>query len=92
MKINIGIEATAQEMRQFLGLPNVQPLQDEIIQVIQEKMRKGATGFDVITLMKPLFPTQMQSMEILQKAFWDALTKAGNNLAKGEPENQPEER
>ena len=25
MKANVNVEATAQEMREFLGLPNVQP-------------------------------------------------------------------
>ena len=79
MKITIDIEATAQEMRDFLGLPNVQPLQDEVMDTIRENMKKGVTGFDALTLMKPMMPTQLQSMEALQKAFWDAFTKAGNN-------------
>jgi hypothetical protein len=92
MKINISIEATAQEIRQFFGLPNVQPLQDEILQVIQEKMRKGVAGFDALTLMKPLFPTPMQPLETLQKSFWEALTKAGSNAAKEESGNQPAEK
>lgn len=77
MKINISIDATAEEMREFLGLPNIKPLQDEMMQSIQDNMQKGAPGFDPVTLMKPLFPAQMQSMEMLQKAFWDALQTAG---------------
>jgi hypothetical protein len=32
MKVNVSVEATAQEMREFLGLPNVQPLHDDILQ------------------------------------------------------------
>lgn len=75
MKITINVEASAQEMREFLGLPNVQPLQDEIIAAIRENMHKGVAGFDPMTLMKPLLPAQMQSLEMLQKIFWDAFTQ-----------------
>lgn len=88
MKININVEATAQEMREFFGLPNVQPLQDDMIQVIRENMQKGVAGFDAMTLMKPLLPTQIQSMELLQKAFWDAFAKAGGSAV---PENPSEQ-
>ena len=78
MKITVDIEATAQEMREFLGLPNVQPLQDEVMDTILENMKHGVTGFDAMTLMKPMLPAQMQSMETLQKAFWDAFAKASS--------------
>ena len=35
MKINVTVDATAQEMREFLGLPNVQPLQQQQQQQIE---------------------------------------------------------
>ncbi len=91
MKINVNVEATAQEMRQFLGLPNVQPLQDEVLQMIRDNMQKGVTGFDAMTVLKPLFPTQVQSMEMLQKTFWDAFAKA-DSASKEAPGNQPPEK
>jgi len=76
MKITIDVEATPQEMREFFGLPNLQPLQDDVLNVIRDNMKHGVAGFDPTTLMKPLFPAQMQSMEMLQKTFWDAFTKS----------------
>lgn len=86
MKITIDVEATPQEMREFFGLPNLQPLQDDILNTIRENMKQGASGFDPMTLMKPLFPAQMQSMEMLQKSFWDAFTSASQNTAKKKEE------
>ena len=77
MKINITIETTAQEMRDFLGLPDVQPLQDEMMRVIRDNMQKGVAGFDALSLMKPLLPVPLPAMEALQKAFWDAFVRAG---------------
>lgn len=77
MKITVNIDTTAEEMREFLGLPNVQPLHDDMLEKIRENMEKGVVDFDPLTLMKPLFPIQaQQSMESLQKAFWDAFSKA----------------
>ena len=75
MKINISIDATAEEMREFLGLPNIRPLQEDMLEAIRNNMQQGVSGFDPLSLMKPLFPAQMQSMEMLQKAFWDAFNK-----------------
>ena len=89
MKINVSIEATAQEMRDFLGLPNVQPLHDEMMRTVRDNVQKGAAGFDAMTLMKPLLPAQLQSMETLQKAFWDAFIQAGKNTANDSPTDGP---
>ena len=90
MKISVDIEATALEMREFLGLPNVQPLQEEMMKTMRDNMRKGVAGFDPASLMKPLFPAQMQSLEMLQKAFWDNLAKAGGLAGKDLPKTNSE--
>ncbi len=84
MKINVSIDATAQEAREFLGLPDVKPLQDEMLEAIRNNMQQGTSGFDPMSLMKPLFPAQMQSMDRLQKAFWNAFQQNGNE-ARTEP-------
>lgn len=75
MKVNVSVEATAQEMREFLGLPNVQPLHDDILQTVRDNMRRGIVNFDALGLIKPLLPTQFHSMEMVQK-FWEAVAKA----------------
>ncbi len=81
MKITMNVEATPQEMRDFLGLPNVQPLQEEMMNRLLENMQLGGNinGVDMATLMKPLLPAHLQSMEVIQKAFWDAFLKQQKN-------------
>jgi uncharacterized protein DUF6489 len=86
MKITIDIEATAQEMREFFGLPNVLSLQEDIIQGIRDNMKKGVISFDALSLMKPLLPAHMQAMEMMQKAFWDALSADKATKGKKDPE------
>ena len=73
MKIKIDVDVTPQELREFFGLPDVQPLQSQIMDTIREKMDTGAEGFDPITLMKRVVPQNLQAVEAVQKAFWDSL-------------------
>ena len=81
MKVNVSVEATAQEMREFLGLPNVQPLQEEMLQALRDNIKRGAVNFDALGLLKPMFPTQFHSMEMVQK-FWEAVAKASASANK----------
>ncbi|MFO1352940.1 MAG: DUF6489 family protein [Gammaproteobacteria bacterium] len=86
MKVNVEIEASAQEMREFLGLPNIQPLQHDLLQALRDNMQKGMVGFDPLSLLRPLFPAQTQSLELLQKSFWDAFNKAETKTEKKAPD------
>lgn len=76
MKITVNFDVTPQEARAFFGLPDVKPLQDEMLGKIRDKMRAGAEGFDPVTLMKPFMPDNMQTLDALQKSFWRGLTGA----------------
>lgn len=73
MKIKIDIEATPQELRNFFGLPDLTPLQDEMLDIIRRNMSAGVEGFDPVTLMKPFLPEQMQALSTLQKTLWQAM-------------------
>lgn len=84
MKINVSVEATPKEMREFLGLPDVQPLQDDLMRTIRDNMQKGVAGFDAMSLLKPLLPPQLYPIEQFQKAFWEAFTSK-NNAAQENP-------
>lgn len=81
MKVNVSVEATAQEMREFLGLPNIQPLHDDILQTLRDNVKRGAINFDAMSMFKPLLPAQFHSMEMVQK-FWEAFAKAGGMTSK----------
>jgi hypothetical protein len=72
MKITFDIDATPQELRAFFGWPDVEPLQKEMLEIVRRNMAAGAEGFDPLALMKPWLPPHLQSMEALQKRFWQA--------------------
>jgi len=77
MKITIDVDITPRELRSFFGLPDIKPLQDEMLERIQEKMSTRMEGLDVMNLMKPLLPAHMQSLDVVQKAFWQLFSNSG---------------
>lgn len=75
MKVNMSVEATAREMREFFGLPDVKPVQDEMMKMISSNMPQGfAPGTDYTSLMRPFFSFQAEGLETMQKAFWNAFS------------------
>ena len=77
MKATIEIDATPQEMRELLGLPEVQTVQKEVMEKIRERMLDGVESNDLAGLMKLYMPApeQLSAMEGIQKAMWDAMTQ-----------------
>ncbi|MCC5812484.1 MAG: hypothetical protein JJU06_19140 [Ectothiorhodospiraceae bacterium] len=75
MKIKVDLEATPEELRRFLGLPDVQRLQDELMEQLRKRMLEGQEGYDPLSLVRPMLPGHLQGMEALQKAFMQAMTQ-----------------
>ncbi len=72
MKINIEVDATPEEIRAFFGLPDVAPLQNELMAKLQENMKLGMEGYDPVNLTKLMLPSAgFSAMEKYQKAFWE---------------------
>ena len=76
MRINIKVNVTPQELREFFGLPEVQPLQQEMLERLGERLRAGAEELDPATLMRPFLTPNVAAMESMQKAFWQAFASA----------------
>ncbi len=74
MKIKIEVDTTPEEMRRFLGLPDVGDIQSDLIAKVRERMQAGAEGYDPLTLLRPFMPENLRSMEGFQKAFWENLS------------------
>jgi len=82
MKINVDVECTPEEARAFLGLPDVKPMQDAVLEEIEDRMRKNLSAMDPETLFKTWLPMGVQSFEQLQKMFWSQIGSAtGQNVS-----------
>lgn len=85
MKIKFDIDVTPQELRTFLGLPNIEPLQTEMLEQIRKNMSAGVEGFDPLSLTKHFMPEQLQTFNTLQKTFWQALFVNKNQDKESKP-------
>jgi hypothetical protein len=70
MKFTVNVECTPEEARTFLGLPDVQPMQEAMMRQIEERMKQSLSAMDPETMLKIWMPAGIQSMEQLQKMFW----------------------
>jgi len=74
MKIRIDVDLSPAEARAFFGLPDVQALQEEVLETIRERMRAGTEGFDPLSLMQPFLTWNLQTLEAMRKAFTGSLS------------------
>ncbi len=70
MKITMNIECSPEEARRFLGLPDVAPMQEELLQEYRDRMREGMEKLDPEALMKSWISATGGSWEEMQKTFW----------------------
>jgi Family of unknown function (DUF6489) len=77
MKIHVEIDCTPEEARAFFGLPDVQPMQKQLMHEVEERMKAAMRAMDPETLMKTWMPASLQGFEQLQKMFWGALGDKG---------------
>ena len=59
MKVNIEFECTPLEARQFLGLPDVQPMQNAVMDQLQQKMAENIDKFSPEAIMQNWFDPKM---------------------------------
>ncbi len=70
MKINVEIDCTPAEARQFLGLPDIAPVQDKVMKELEKKMLENISTMDPETFVKTWMPLTMESLGEMQKLFW----------------------
>lgn len=67
MKVTIEVDCTPQEARTFLGLPDLQPLQDGVVEEMNRRALQTVQSMDPQTLLRLWMPTGWQGIEELQK-------------------------
>ena len=73
MKISIDVDLTPDEFRKTLGLPDISELQKEVVEQFRNQMAAGAEGYDPMSLIKPYLGSGLNSMEAMQKSFFNMM-------------------
>jgi hypothetical protein len=52
LKITVNIDCTPLEAREFLGLPNIQPMQDKVMKQMEENLLAGISSMSPDAIMR----------------------------------------
>ena len=69
MKIKLDIGCTPEELRSFFGLPDVRPMQEELLKNVQERLSANVKTLDPETMLKTWLPAGLKGFEQLQEMF-----------------------
>jgi Family of unknown function (DUF6489) len=69
MKLNVEVDCTPQEARQLMGLPDVQPMQDAVMDRLQQQLVSNIEKFSPEALMQSWFNFNPRITEQFQDMF-----------------------
>ena len=79
MKIKLDIDCTPDEVREFFGLPQIKPLQEELLKEVQERLSANIKAMDPEAIVKTWLPATLKGFEQLQEMFLSRMGGAGSN-------------
>ncbi len=91
MRVHITIDCTAVEARVFFGLPDIKPLQDHLLQDIEERLRTNLPAMNMEHLLRTWLPSGFQEWEKIQSALWSQFL-SGKDRPPPEEENTEKEK
>jgi len=74
MKITMNVECTPEEARAFLGLPDVKPMQEQLMREVQERMAANIRAMEPETMLRTWLPATLKGFEQMQEIFMSQMT------------------
>lgn len=76
MKVTVNIDCTPEEARTFFGLPDVQPMQQALMQQLQDRLSANIQAMDPEVMVRTWLPASIQGFEQIQKMLWNQMAAA----------------
>jgi Family of unknown function (DUF6489) len=76
MKITVNVDCTPEEARAFLGLPDVRPMQEQLMRDVQERMAANIRAMEPEAILRTWLPATMKGFEQLQEILLSQMTGA----------------
>lgn len=73
MKFIFDIECTPEEARAFIGLPNIAPMQERMMQELESRMNENIRNLSPEEMIKTWMPATLQGLTEMQKIFWSQM-------------------
>ncbi len=69
MKITVNVDCTPEEARSFFGLPDVKPMQAELLKQLQDRLSKNIQAMDPEAMVKTWLSPMVKGFEQWQDVF-----------------------
>ena len=76
MKITMNVDCTPEEARAFLGLPDVKPMQEQLMRELQERMAANIRAMEPEAMLRTWLPATLKGFEQIQEMFISQMTGA----------------
>ncbi len=76
MKVSFDIDCTPEEARRFLGLPDVTPVNEAVVEELTKRAAEMAQNMDAEKMMTQWMSAGVQGFGDIQKAFMEQFAKA----------------
>jgi hypothetical protein len=77
MKISFDIDCTPEELRGFFGLPDVKPMQEQLLKEVENRLRDNLKALDPEAMLKTWLPAGLKGFEQLQEMFLNQMSGRG---------------
>jgi uncharacterized protein (DUF885 family) len=84
VKFNVEVDCTPDEARRFLGLPDVAPMQQRMLEAMERRLTTAIDGTDAQKLLEQWMPVGAKGMEQMQ-ALWAQLAQSAMGFPGGLP-------
>ncbi len=74
MKVTVDIDCTPEEARAFLGLPDVKPMQEQLMREVQERMAANIRAMEPEAMLRTWLPATLKGFEQIQEMFISQMT------------------
>jgi uncharacterized protein DUF6489 len=89
MKVTINIDCTPLEARQFMGLPDVQPMQAAVLAEMEKRLIAETAKFSPEGFMRAWFSEGQQSADWLREMFKGIFAQANPGAGRADHPTQP---
>lgn len=87
MKVKVELDVTPEETRRLLGLPDVSPVNDLLVERLRDQVEKGLDGTLLRNMMQSVIKGGAQGLDAYQTLLATIMGRARNNG--NEPPEEP---
>jgi len=86
MKVTFDIDLTPEEARKLMGLPEIEPMQQRLLDQLEKRISSNLSFMDPEQLVKSVLPVGAQGFEQFQNLLWGlAKTATGGGKTAKKP-------